>query len=276
MSVEATPFVKKHAPWSVSKADVARQCPLKFKHSYVAKSAKGRSGEDAQVGLTVHKILELCMLGKTLDEAKALAIDDPKVQLLTVEVEKVEYAMPAIATFLKRTLAFIDRMGGAEILVEKKIATTFDGRPIAFFNNDGLLRGVLDVGLLFKNRPHLMVIDHKTGKNRGLDYYGWQFLSYTLLAKANYPQITRVIPAIHWVQDEYTDVGKPVEVAGVLEWVDQVVEHLNKTTLEAANSLDLAKPSKLCDWCEYKALCTHYGQATGADNGSEYAGKRCS
>lgn len=275
MSVEATPFVKKYAPWSASKADVARQCPLKFKHSYVHKTTKGRPGEEALVGIAVHKILELCLLGKSLDEAKAIAMNDPKNRLLTREREKVEMAMPAVATFLRRTLSFVDKMGGAEILVEKKIAASFTGRPLKFFDNSGLLRGVLDVGLLFKNRPHLMVIDHKTGKNRGLDYYGWQFLSYTLLAKANYPQITHVIPAIHWVQDEYTDTGSPVEVSSILEWVDQVVEHLNLVTLDAAENLDIGKPSKLCDWCDYQALCARDGQTTGDDNGPTVEGQKC-
>jgi putative RecB family exonuclease len=269
MSVEPTPFVKKYAPWSASKADTAKQCPLKFKYAYIQKTAKGRPGEEAQVGITVHRILELCLTGKSLDDAKGIALNDPKVTLLTVEREKIEAAMPAVATFLRRTFAFIDKLGGADLLVEKKIASTFTGNPTAFYNNAGLLRGVLDVGILFKDRPHLMVIDHKTGKNRGLGYYNWQFLAYTLLAKANYPEITHVIPAIHWVQDEYTDVGKPIEVSGVAEWVDKVVEHLNTTTRAAAENLDNVQPSRLCDWCDYQALCPAKDRATGELHGDQ-------
>lgn len=269
MSVEVTPFVKKHAPWSVSKADTAKQCPLKFKHAYVRKTAKGRPGEEAQVGLTIHKILELVLTGKSLEDAKEIALNDPQVQLLTVEREKIEAAMPAVATFIRRTMSFIDKRGGADLLIEKKIAASFTGGPLAFFNNSGLLRGVLDVGILFKDRPHLMIIDHKTGKNRGLEYYSWQFLSYTLLAKANFPEITHIIPAIHWVQDEYTDVGKVIEVSGTAEWVDKVVEHLNATTRDAAENLDTVKPSRLCDWCDYQALCPAKNQATGELDGDQ-------
>jgi putative RecB family exonuclease len=269
MSVEPTPFVKKHAPWSASKADTAKQCPLKFKYAYIQKVSKGRSGEEAQVGISIHRILELGLSGKSLDEALRIALNDPKVTLLTVEREKIESAMPAVATFLRRTLAFIDKRGGADLLIEKKIAATFTGGSTAFFNNAGLLRGVLDVGILFKDRPHLMIIDHKTGKNRGLGYYNWQFLAYTLLAKANYSNITHIIPAIHWVQDEYTDVGKPIEVSGVSEWVDKVVEHLNTVTLSAAKNLDTTQPSRLCDWCEYQALCPAKDRATGELNGDQ-------
>jgi hypothetical protein len=268
MTVVATPFVKKYAPWSVSKADVAKQCPLKFRHSYVHKTEKGRAGEEAQVGITVHRILELCLLGKSVDEAKAIAFDDPKVRLLSVEKEKIEAAMPAVSTFLRRTTSFVDRMGGAEYLIEKKLASSFTGEAVKFFDNSGLLRGVMDVGLLFKNRPHLMVIDHKTGKNRGIEYYSWQFLSYTLLGKVNFPHITHVIPAIHWVQDEYTDVGNPIEVPDINVLLDKVLTHLNTTTVEASQDLNVGNPSKLCGWCDYQPLCP-LQNATGGDNGVE-------
>jgi hypothetical protein len=272
MSVEATPFVKKYAPWSASKADTAQQCPLKFKHTYVNKMTKGRLGEEAQVGIVVHKILELCLSGYSLDAAKSEAMSDPKTKLLTLEREKVELAMPAVATFMKRTTNFIEKMGGAEILIERKVATTFNGRPLQFFDNSGLLRGVIDVAILFNKKPHIMIIDHKTGKNRGLEYYKWQFLSYTLLTKANYPQITHVIPAIHWVQDEYTDVGKPIEVDSVLPWIDQVIEHLNKTTKDAAENLDQGKPSKLCGWCDFKSRCPLAVHVTGDLDGQDEQG----
>jgi len=260
MTVEATPFVKKYAPWSASKSDTAEQCPLKFKHAYVRKTDKGRPGEEAQVGITIHKILELCLQGKTIEEARQAVFSDPTIRLLTLEREKVETAIPAVSTFLKRTLAFVDKMGGADFAIESKWASSYTGESLKFFNNAGLIRGVVDVGILFKARPHLMIIDHKTGKNRGLSHYNWQFLAYTLLAKAKYPHITHVVPAIHWVQDEFTEVGKPIEVPDISVWLDKVVEHLNQVTKDAAENLDAGKPSKLCGWCDYRALCSYSPQ----------------
>lgn len=266
MTVLPTQFVKKYAPWSVSKADTAQQCPLKFRYAYVNKEGKGRTGTEAQVGIAIHRILELSLAGKSLEDACETVFCDPKEPLLTLERERVEMAIPAVSTFLRRMPTFIERHGGAKMLIEQRLATSFTGAPLKFFDNTGLLRGVMDVGLLFEKKPHLMVIDHKTGKNRGLSYYSWQFQSYALLGKVNYPHITHVIPAIHWVQDEYTDVGAPINVSDLEPLVRNVLEHLNEATEEAARDLDVGKKGRLCDWCDYKLICPIFNKTSGGSN----------
>jgi len=277
MPVEITPFVKKYAPWSASKSDIAEQCPLKFKHTYVHKTQKGRPKTEALVGIALHRILELSLAGKPLEDARKQAVSDPKARLLTVEREQVDAGIPAVSTFLRRTTAFIEKMGGADLLIEGRLASSFAGKTLKFFDNKGFFRGVLDLGILFKNRPHMMVIDHKTGKNRGINYYNWQFLTYTLLAKVNYPHITHVVPAIHWVQDTITEIGNPIKVPSVPDLLDKVVEHLNQATGNAAINLDVGQPSKLCGWCDYQILCPLSPQVIGAaenecesDKGSKY------
>lgn len=274
MTVEATPFVKKYAPWSASKADCAEQCPLKFRFSYVNKMERGRPGEEAQVGTSVHKILELAMGGKTLEEAINYVVNDPKVKLLTVERQKIDALIPNVSSFIRRTASFIEKQGGAEVLLEGRMAASFDNKPRKFFDNNSLFRGVVDVGLLFKARPHLMVIDHKTGKNRGLEYYSWQFLTYTYMAKVAYPHLTHIIPAVHWVQDGYTDVGSVIAVPDVVELQNQIITHLNRATREAADCLDVGKPSKLCGWCDFRATCPMQGTGKGMKNVSEENGNQ--
>jgi putative RecB family exonuclease len=266
MTVEATPFVKKYAPWSASKADCAEQCPLKFRFSYVHKVERGRPGEEALVGTTVHRILELAMGGKSLEEAIDSAVNDPKVKILTVERQKIDALIPNVSTFIRRTQNFIEKQGGAEILLEGRLAASYDNKPRKFFDNSSLFRGVVDIGLLFKSCPHIMVIDHKTGKNRGIEYYSWQFLTYTYMAKVVYPHLTHVIPCVHWVQDGYTDVGNIVPVPDVVELQDRIITHLNRATREAAECLDVGKPSKLCGWCDFSAVCPVKGKSKGLKN----------
>lgn len=266
MSVELTPFLKEHAPWSLSKVDSVAQCPRKFMYGYVNKPDKSLLGlydnYDARVGKAVHKMLEYMVTGQSIDRAVRFVADE--FDLVTKELGALEASRPAALRFLSMFNAFRNTRGKHRLIVEHKIAVDFDGKKCEYFGpknkpNNILLRGVVDVGCVFTDSPLAVIVDHKTGKNKGIAYYANQMTCYALLIKANYPSITRFIPAINWVQDSKVELGKEVDLTRIDTLMDKVVQFMLESTKDIDNSkLETANVGALCHWCDYRSLCSDY------------------
>lgn len=263
MSIELTPFLTEHAPWSLSKVDAVAQCPRKFMYGYVRKPDKALLGVydnyDARVGTAVHKLLQYMLQGQSIDRAVMFVLNE--LDLVTKEQEALEASRPAALRFLSMFNAFRKSRGKHNLLIEEKIAVSLDGNKCEFFGpkntpNKILLRGVVDVGCVFPEHSLAVIVDHKTGKNKGIAAYANQMACYALLIKANYPNITRYIPAINWVQDSDVELGKEVDVTNIEPLMDKVVKFMLESTKDIDNSkLETAKVSILCRWCDYRALC---------------------
>jgi ATP-dependent exoDNAse (exonuclease V) beta subunit len=156
-----------HAPWSPSKADLAGKCPLAFKYRYVDKIKPEEKNTYAKVGTVVHRAQELVLLGTHVDESFATAIKE-EPSLTTTEIETVKTFIEPVINFKKRIDSFAQKHPIKEMLTEQQwsITPTFDG--CEFFNDAGMMRGIIDLAMRLEN-DHLIILDHKTARlNRSL------------------------------------------------------------------------------------------------------------
>lgn len=259
-------FVRTYAPWSTSKADTAAQCPKKFHFSYVIKRKVESYNADALVGKAVHSILEVALNGTSVEVATTNSMELHR--LCTPERTRVLDMVPSVESFLRRFGAYCTKHGvRGDLLVEKKLASSYDDRALKFFDNSGMLRGVLDVGLRVAHSPFFVVLDHKTGTRRSLEYYAHQFEAYYYLIKVNYPEITHVIPGIHWVQEGDIELAeKRVAVTDLDLLYNRVVSRLNAATVDTAD-FTKTKSGPLCNWCDNRTECPAH--ALGVNNGRQ-------
>lgn len=270
MTVALTPFLLEHAPWSLTKVDSVAQCPRKFMYGYVKKPDKSLLGlydnYDARVGKAVHKMLEHMISGHPIDKAIMFATNE--FDLVIKELNALEASRPAALRFLSMFNAFRNTRGNHKLVIEHQIAVDFNGNKCAYYGpknkpNNILLRGMIDVACIFIDSPLAVVVDHKTGKNKGIDFYANQMSCYSLLMKAHYPNITRFVPAINWVQDSKVELGKEVDVTRIEPLMDKVLQFMVDSTKDVDNSkLETAKVSPLCHWCDYRSLCPDFAASS--------------
>ncbi len=263
--IKPSTFVVENAPWSISKADVAALCPHKFYLQYIKKvKLEGLAPNvDALIGKAVHRALEFAITGRPLAQCLQFAIDEFK--LTTHEIDRVMSFELAATHFVDRFESYRRRHDCAEPVTEQRLAIDFDGNSVDFFNNKGLLRGVIDVYTCLKTKPYALIIDHKTGKEQDLHYYENQFNAYTLLLKAKIPTIMGVIVGINFLQEDAIELrenGKITPVQDITPFMENIIRYLNKAT-ETTHNHTICKTGPLCGWCDYREICP----AMGANHG---------
>ncbi len=247
--VKPTDFVREHAPWSYSKASVASQCPFKFKLQYIKKQ-KTYPSPDALVGQVVHTALEYALTGRPVSTCFALAIDEDE-RLTSNEIERIKGFIPSAQKFIRRFKAYRKQYPTYEPQLEKRFGVGFDGKLTKFFDNSSLLRGVIDVYMLFKKSPDGFILDHKTGKEHELKHFTDQFNIYTLLLKAKEPNLNRVRVGLNFLKTDAIVLGKLQDVRDIQSIMDKVITFLNASTLET-HKTQLIKQGPLCNWCDYQ------------------------
>jgi hypothetical protein len=269
MAIEPTDFVRKYAPWSTSKADTVRNCPLKFKYQYIDKirGLKAPREEDALVGKAMHKLLEYAIslnrpaepfIGNVLAE---FGLEGDLADRFLALIPSAESLLVRLEDYRTR------RWGGPTPKIEQKIAVTLEGKPVAFFDDSkAFFRGVLDLSYRIPSKPHIVLLDHKTGKDRGISYYQSQFDGYLWLIKGLYPELEGAQIAVNFLQTNKTEFSPFTRFSNAGELCERVVAFLNKATAKAEN-LEAAKPGPLCPWCNFHSICPAH--ATDGTHGKE-------
>jgi hypothetical protein len=232
---------------------MAATCSLAFKYRYVDKLETGPKGAAAAIGVAAHKAQELHLAGIKIGQALDEAIDESKDVLTENEIEKVKSFAYAIESFTKKIDDFKVKHKVAEVLVEKKFAITPDFQPCDFFDERGMLRGVVDFCLLLES-GHAVIIDHKTGKPRPIDYYGAQLDTYAVMAKVHYPELKGVQYALHFMASSEIVWAPPKSATHV---VDVLYPWLLNYVIQRENFVKtyVAKPGFYCKWCDYRNVC---------------------
>lgn len=261
--VEPTEFVRKFSPWSISKVNVAKQCPHRFYLQYVVKRKTGLPAtSEALVGRAVHTMLENITKGYQLEAATRLAIQYHR--LTTPEIETVEGFVPAVTKFLRRIEKYRELRNLGNLQSEKKWAISFDGKPLGYWAKTGVfLRGAVDLSAVFNTKPYALLIDHKTGKWKALDEYRWQFAAYKLLLKAHYPHIQKVQVGVNHLFTETIDMHKELDdVRDVSAMLSAFIEYVNQQTRTTYNH-KVTRRGPLCDWCDFKIICPAHAEQNG-------------
>jgi len=260
-----TSFVREHAPWSVSKAKCAEQCPHKFFLQYVEKpKVEELRTIESLVGNVIHKVLEYALGGGgklSLERCFRLAIKE--ANLTTREIEVVRGHEPAVHNFLRKFKNYQQKHPCQTPRLEEELGVDFDGNPVDYWDKKGLIRGKIDVYMQFSNRPHGIILDHKTGKDNGFEPHAVQFDSYDLIKRANSPELKKIVRIINYVKTDRILMGPAMDVSDIQPLLGKVVAYLNETT-DGAHQFNEVRPGPLCNWCKYKVVCrAHADGANG-------------
>lgn len=248
------PPFKRFAPWSLSKSDTAAKCGSAFAYNYIHKLPRVTS-EAAQVGVAAHRVQEL-MLQYVPPLAALAQTFEEMPELTSVERDKVRALLPAMQKFCVRILRLADTTPLVSIELEKKWAIDWDFKPVEWEDPTALFRGVLDV-VIERQDGYVMIIDHKTGKRREVEYYTNQLDAYAVLVHAHLPHIKGAQGALHYVKTEDLDwhiMRRDNTILSLLRpWLKGLLEG-------RANSLGDFKPrvGPLCGWCDYRQHCDAY------------------
>jgi len=253
------------APWSMSKAKMALGCPWQFHEKYVLK----HKGEEPpatsrrKVGLAAHETVEALLKRPGAKIGPAMDLCCAKHSLTSAEIEELSLYKSTILEFIDRVTTFRAKHMDtrSELLVEMRLAFLPDFTPCAFFNNAGLFRGVIDLGMPTKS-GNLVVIDHKARAKGRMEWYIDQMKAYQVLGVygMNIPNyaVHAVQPAVHYILDGVIDwvaVSKRQEiVTHVRNWL---VGFLNKAAFSAQKT-DVKQSGIHCDWCAFAAGCEVY------------------
>lgn len=246
------------APWSPSMANTAINCPQAFHRRYVLKEkSKEPDSLASTVGTVVHKVLEWVMLEVSVDKAFKQALES--YELTHEATMLVQTYRQAVEDFLRGIDEFDRTVGIHKILAEQKVALTPDWRPTKFFSREGLIRGVIDLVIITKNRQ-AVVIDHKTGVVKPISKYQEQTETYSIFVDALISGLASVRMAIHYVGADPNISGKrtiwapeySVEVVRT-KFKENLVAYLLRAAEAAAT--EEATPCWLCNFCGYKASC---------------------
>lgn len=251
--------VLQHAPWSISKAGVIEKCSMQYAWKYGPKKIKELEVfQQATVGIAVHRVLEMALDGTPLKVAFQHAIDQGG--LTTNEIDELKSFYDQIDRFVKKMVSFQKKHGviPQNRFIERKWAIKPDFTNTEFFDKKGFFRGVVDFAMLTAVKD-LIIIDHKSGKEKDIKEYEAQFKSYCLMALAKMPDIRGVQTAINFTLTDHL-VWNPYIKAETIreEYQPWMVDYLTKST---AGLLESPKAVKgwYCKYCGYKSICTVFG-----------------
>lgn len=279
-------LVLKFGPWSISKAGTAEKCSLQFDFKYGAQKQKElETYQESNIGVAVHLALELALGATPLKAAFQMAGD--KYELTDHELEQLESFYEQVGRFVAKMAKFQTKHGvhPAHVMIERRMGIRADFSACSFFEKGGgcshcqravaahvdgmcvsrvptpykealpvFFRGVVDYAMLTKDK-NLIIIDHKSGKEKDLSFFQPQFKSYCLMAQAAIPDLKGIQTAINFVMTDNL-VWNPYVKASTIrdEYRPWMVEHLAKSCEKLEGGVSASK-GWWCDWCGYKSIC---------------------
>jgi hypothetical protein len=252
------------SPWSISKAQIAYGCTLRFNHMYVQRTPKKKgSNQASRIGSAVHLLLEYMLDGRTFEDGfRAGAM---KYELTHKELLEFKTFRAPVRRFMDKFAAYKEKFDVEEILLERKVAVDENLEIVEnFFDNEKIyFRGVIDLGVLIRrgDKRYLVIIDHKSGEPKDISEYMDQLNGYLVVATAMYPDIAGAQAAIHWLRAEEALDQK------VVEWTPMIARAVIDTKLlpwfhgylGGAQTLGEEEPKPTAGWycqfCEYRPEC---------------------
>lgn len=258
------------APWSLSKANVAKTCSLRFHYQYRLRTRQRQIKSNAgRIGAAVHEYIDGVLRGKDIAKTYLNACMKNKLTLdeqLTLD----EFREPT-QRFVTRINAFMDkkRAQGYDVTLasEKPYMFERDGTQVSeWFSDASYWRGLVDaeVTLLKDGERAVYIFDHKTGRpsHEKTTAYQAQVQSYAVAAAITYPDLVGVKTAVHWLREDHDD--------DIFSWSAYMpAAHIHDELIpwfyafydgaQAATQQEPApQPGEHCTWCGYKHLCPLY------------------
>lgn len=227
--------------FSFSRLNFFETCPRRFAYKYVL-HLEDLAGPPAVLGKTVHKAIELCLNGRSLEDAVTTAFleeGDDTVEKATVE------------TMVKTALAY-----GYRGLAERHFVL-----PLTDKIN---LQGYID---LIPNRSRVpTVIDWKTGFKVYGVLHTWQLPLYAaaVMNETGAERVKGVLAFLRFRNTQFAFIGHE-EALRAKAWAIRTAEEIQQR-LELLSVLDLhevfpARPTPACGNCLWSLMCLREEQA---------------
>jgi hypothetical protein len=253
--------------WSYSKASMLRKCPLQFFLQYVMKvkmpaDIGGRKDSlSADVGSAGHRVLELIMLGRSLEAAFATTKKEFVPTKLTEEQwsEKVLTMEMSVIAFKDRMDAFGRRNPIKRVFTEMRIGVTKEWEACAFFDDEAFYRGIVDLGLQLENND-LVILDHKTADGfvpTSTRNYDEQLNSYKPLFHYGISPVSGSQAGIHFIRASDVKMGQYHTKEDIEGKLRKEVEWNLSGNVDRVAEIGYFKHEcgTYCKWCDWAPLC---------------------
>jgi len=215
----------KKFPISHSRLSTFENCPLQFEYLYVRKSIQDLGNEHTRYGNRVHESLEL--YGKEKDDKH-----------ITQETRQFRHLVDRVL------------MQGGDKYFEHQMAIDGNKVPCDWFSSDVWVRSIADV--LVVNGNKAVCLDWKTGKPKDNPT---QLQLFTCMVLLHFPEVEEVSTSFIWLNHGQTSNAKYSRGQ-----FDQLWSGLTARFDKIQEAVELgvfkAKPSRLCNWCAAKAICS--------------------
>jgi putative RecB family exonuclease len=251
------------AALSPSRASDFMQCPLLYRFRVIDKLPQAPSAAAAR-GTLVHSVLErvfdLPAAGRTLDAAAAM-VAPQWAALLEAEPELGELVdgddPEALALWVKDAVTLIERWFSLEDPTRLEPA---ERELYVETDLDGLtLRGYVD-RLDVAPTGEVRVVDYKTGRSPSELFEGkalFQMKFYALVLWRLNGTVPRMLQLVYLGNSEI--VRYTPDEADLLA-TERKLKALWRAIEQAASTGDWRpRTSRLCDWCDHRALCPAWG-----------------
>ena len=254
---------------SPSRAADFKTCPLLFRFRTIDKLQEQPSADQVR-GTLVHAVLERLfdLPAAERTPAAAAALVEPSWAALLAEADATGQAalveVPAddeaarLAAFLGSATALLD--GYFAVEDPQRLEPAERESLISTMVDDSLLiRGYID-RLDISPAGDLRVVDYKTGGAPREAFEGralFQLKFYALVLWRTRGVVPRVLRLLYLKDSEVCDYSPDAEE---LERFERTLVALSEAIERAKREQDFRpKPSRLCGWCSYQALCPEFG-----------------
>jgi hypothetical protein len=256
-------------PWSHSKLKMLQKCPFQFYLKYIIKAkvtAIVPISIVTETGKAAHRILELTVLGKSIEDAFK-TVRKEYAELLSDDawqngdghenggVGRAEYS---ITMFMEKLTAFERANPVKRFIPELRIGVTKDWEPTGFFAEDVYFRGVIDLIIQLKNGD-VLFLDHKFGPPAvmGTRNFQDQLDTYKVLFSKGIEPYGDGQSGVHFIRDGEIVMGTMTSKADIENTLQNRVEFSIKGAVDKTVELGYFKhiAGSQCAWCDYNSIC---------------------
>jgi len=234
--------------WSASALKASSTCELAFSLRYTGIRADP-TVEDTYtvVGNAVHQAIEDALRSGVSVEERLTQLG---TELTSVDLRRLLGHVSTVVKSVAMIQRWLDIYGARDKLeLEKSLRAERDGQP--------WLVGKIDLMFPFTRdgRLHMIVLDHKTGRNEGTIAHDTQLCIYAELVFANYPDVQAVCPIVHYTREGDFAKGDIID----RNERESLQAHIGQLTDHAEMVIQKDKPaptkSRACDSCGYASRC---------------------
>lgn len=254
------------APWSYSKMNMLKKCPFQFYLKYLLKAKNTVSPKIfvRDVGKAAHRIIELIIIGKSVEKAYKITREEYTKDLTPEEWEEgVETLEMSMNSFKERLDKFNENYPVKRVFQEIQVAVTKDWEPTGFWSEDCFFRGVIDLCFLMEvegsDLLDAMFIDHKTGApaSMGIRNFQAQLDSYKVLFHFGIEKILGATSGVHFIRDSEIKIGDYSTQDNITTTLKGALEFTLESVIEITKERGFFKhvAGSHCKWCEFSDEC---------------------